>query len=81
MSSKPKTKTFIVHHRGRTKNGGCIILGGYLVSARNEKEAEKLLRESIGKHTKVITKYEAKENTLLYGIIIKINGGTILCKM
>jgi hypothetical protein len=72
MSSKPKTKIFIVHHRGRTKNGGCIVLDRYLVGARNEKEAEELLRKSIGKYTKVSAYCQAKENTLSQGIIIKI---------
>jgi hypothetical protein len=71
MSSKPKTKTFIVHHRGRTKNGGCIVLGIYLVAARNEFEAEQFLRKIIGKHTKVTVHCEAKENNLSHGTVIK----------
>lgn len=71
MSSKPKNvKTYIVHHRGKAHHGGYTILGRYIVGAKNEKEAEKFLRETIGKHAKVKVYYEDTKKTLSYGMVI-----------
>lgn len=71
MASKPKAKTFIVHHRGQAQHGGFTILGRYQVGARNEKEAESLLREVVGKHAKVKVYYEDKTKRISHGIVIK----------
>lgn len=71
MASKPKAKTYIVHHRGRANHGGFTVLGRYKIGARNEKEAEKLLRGIVGKHTKVNVYYEEKNKLVPHGTIIK----------
>lgn len=71
MASKPKNvRVFIVHHNGR-KNGGCVCLGRYKIGARNETEAETLLREVVGKHAKVKVYYEDLKSYMPYGNVIK----------
>lgn len=72
MASKPKrTKTFVVHHRGRSNSGGCLTFGRYLVGAKNEEEAEAILREKVGKHSKVRVYYEEKKKLLPYREVIR----------
>jgi hypothetical protein len=71
MASKPKTKNYIVHHRGQAHHGGYTVLGRYKVGARNEKEAEDLLKEVVGKHAKVKVYYEVKNILLSHGVVIK----------
>lgn len=68
MASKPKSKTFIVQHRGRIQNS-CMILGSYIVGARNAQEAEELLRNVIGKHAKVKVYYEDKNKVVPHGSV------------
>ncbi|ADO59992.1 hypothetical protein SKN87_26240 (plasmid) [Paenibacillus polymyxa] len=71
MSSKPKTKTYIVHHRGQVIHGGYTVLGRYKIGARNEKEAKQFLREKVGKHTKVKVYYEDKNSVVSHGSVVK----------
>jgi hypothetical protein len=71
MGSKPKSKTYIVHHRGQAEHGGYTILGRYKIGARNEMEAEDLLRGTVGKHAKVKVYYEEKEKVTSHGIVIR----------
>jgi hypothetical protein len=74
MASKPKAKTYIVHHRGKARDHpGNKILGRYRVGARNENEAENLLREHVGKHAKVKVYYQEREEKkfLSHGIIVR----------
>lgn len=71
MTSKPKSKTYIVHHRGQTNHGGYTVLGRYKIGARNEKEAEDLLRKEVGKHSKVKVYYEEWKSAVPHGIVIK----------
>lgn len=71
MSSKPKEKTYIVHHRGQANHGGYTVLGRYKVGARNEKEAESLLRKVVGKHAKVVVYYENQKDLVSHGTVIK----------
>ncbi|MGH0950769.1 hypothetical protein [Bacillus mycoides] len=71
MASKPKSKTFVVHHRGRASHGGCTILGSYRVGARNEKEAEGFVKQVIGKHAKVKTFRKLEENSVPYGNVVR----------
>lgn len=71
MASKPKCKTYIVLHRGQASHGGYTTLERYVVGARNEKETESLLRNIIGKHTKVSVYYEDKDKTVPHGVVIK----------
>lgn len=73
MASKPKSKTYIVHHRGQASHGGYTVLGRYKIGARNEKEAEEFLRKEVGKHAKVKVYYEEKKNLVSHGTIIKEN--------
>lgn len=73
MASKPKAKTFIVHHRGQAQHGGYTVLGRYQVGARNEKEAESLLRKVVGKHAKVHVYYEDKGKQIPHGIVVREN--------
>lgn len=69
MASKPKSKTFIVHQNGNYKQP--TVIGRYKVGARDKKEAESLLREVIGKHTKVRVYYEEKVKLVPHGTVIK----------
>jgi len=71
MSSKPKSKTYIVHQNGNF--GEPPVIGRYIVGARNKDESEQLLRAKIGKHTKVRFYYEelAKDKQVAYGTVIK----------
>lgn len=71
MVSKPKAKTFIVHHRGQAHHGGYTVLGRYRVGARNEKEAIELVRKEVGKHAKVRVYYEEKSKMLSHGIVVR----------
>lgn len=71
LASKPKSKTYIVHHRGQAHHGGYTVLGRYKVGARNEKEAESLLRDHVGKHAKVQVYYEEKVKVVPHGTVIK----------
>lgn len=71
MASKPKTKTFILLHRGQAHHGGYTVLGRYKVGARNPKEAEQFLREVIGKHVKIQVYYEDKKVKLTHGEVVK----------
>lgn len=72
MASKPKrSKTYIIHHRGQANHGGYTVLGRYRIGAKNEKEAEELLRGKVGKHAKVKVYYEEKEKLVSHGIIIR----------
>ena len=71
MASKPKSKTYIVHHRGQAHHGGYTVLGRYKVGARNEKEAEELLRGVVGKHAKVKVYYEDKKSSISHGMVIR----------
>ncbi|MEH6848185.1 hypothetical protein [Bacillus thuringiensis] len=71
MVSKPKSKTFVVHHRGQASHGGYTILGGYRVGARNEKEAEDFVKNKIGKHAKVKTYRQLEENTVPHGDVVE----------
>lgn len=66
MASKAKIKNYIVHH-----NGYCRCLGRYRIGAKNEKEAESLLRNLVGKHEKVRVYFELNTITLKRGEIIK----------
>ncbi len=62
MSSKVKhSKTYVVHHRGRSAARGCVIFGRYRVGARSEREAMVLLRRVVGKHSKVNVYFEVRE--------------------
>lgn len=69
MSNKLKCKTFIVHQNGTY--GQPTVIGRFRVGAKNEKDAERILRLKIGKHTKVRTYYEEKKDLLPYGVVIK----------
>jgi hypothetical protein len=70
MASKPKnTKMYVVHQNGNFKQP--TVIGRFRVGAKNEKEAEDILRKSIGKHTKVRTYYEEKKKLVPYGTVIK----------
>lgn len=71
MASKPKSNTYIVHHRGHTRDGGYTVLGRYKVGARNEKEAEDFLRKIVGKHTKVKVYYKDESSNIPHGTVIK----------
>lgn len=71
MASKPKCKTYIVLHRGQASHGGYTTLGRYIVGARNEKEAESLLRGSVGKHAKVSVYYEDKHKKVSHGTVTR----------
>lgn len=71
MASKPKSKTYIVHHRGQANNGGYTVLGRYKIGARSPREAEGLLRKVVGKHAKVCVYYEDKNVLLSCGTVIK----------
>jgi len=71
LASKPKSKTYIVHHRGQTIHGLYGVLGRYRVSARNEKEAEELLKGVVGKHAKVKVYYEDKKTHMIHGQVIR----------
>ena len=71
MGSKPKSKTYIVHHRGKSLQRGYTVLGRYKVGARNEKEAAKLLRETVGKHAKVQVYYVETKNLVAHGVVQK----------
>jgi hypothetical protein len=71
MTSKPKSKTYIMHHRGQAEHGGYTILGRYKVGARNRKEAEELLRGVVGKHAKVRVYFEDKTSSVVHGTIVK----------
>lgn len=70
MASKPKSRTFIVHHRGQAHHGGFTVLGRYRIGARNEKEAESLLKDVVGKHAKVKVYYEDKNLKTPHGEVI-----------
>lgn len=72
MASKPKSKTFIVHHRGQTNSGGFMVLGRYKIGARNPKEAEDLLRAVVGKHVKVKVYYEDKTRAMPHGVVTRL---------
>lgn len=74
MASKPKQRTFIVLHRGQSEHGIFTTLGRYRVGARNEKEAEDLVKAEVGKHIKVKVYYEEKRNLLSHGLVIKESG-------
>lgn len=71
MSSKPKSKTYIVHHNGTYRQP--TVIGRYRVGARNEDEAVKILRGSLGKHIKARVYYEEKNEAKLvpHGTVIK----------
>ncbi|PER55857.1 hypothetical protein CN495_08890 [Bacillus thuringiensis] len=71
MGRKKGVQTFIVHHRGRASHGGFTVIGRYRVGAKNEKNAEELLREEIGKHNKVSTYYADGKNDLKYGEVVR----------
>ncbi|MFF2531310.1 hypothetical protein ACFVS2_20620 [Brevibacillus sp. NPDC058079] len=71
MASKPKSKTYIVHHRGQAHHGGYTVLGRYKIGARNEKEAESLLRNVVGKHAKVKVYYEEKNEDIPHGNVTR----------
>ncbi|PLS19430.1 hypothetical protein CVD28_03165 [Bacillus sp. M6-12] len=71
MASKPKSRTFIVHHRGQANHGGYTVLGRYKVGARNEKEAEELLRGEVGKHAKTKVYYEDEKSFMPHGVVIR----------
>lgn len=71
MASKPKAKTYIVHHRGRGPLGTCMVHGRYKVGARNEKEAEDLLRQVVGKHAKVKVYYRDDKKYVPHGHVSK----------
>lgn len=66
MVSKPKSKTYIVHHRV-----GSLCKGRYRVGARNPKEAEDLLRKLLGKHMTTKMYYEVKDTFMPHGTIIE----------
>lgn len=71
MSNKKPANTYIVQHRGKSAERGCTVFGRYKVGAKNEKEAEALLREVVGKHAKVKVYYQVKN-----GVIV--SRGTVL---
>lgn len=71
MVSKPKSRTFIVLHRGRSHHGGFTVLGRYQVGARNEQEAEALVRTVVGKHAKVKVYFEDKTKKVQHGVVIE----------
>lgn len=73
MASKPKSKTYIVLHKQSSGGGRCNIgLGRYRIGARNPNEAEKLLRDKVGKHAKVYVYYEEKNESkfLAHGTVV-----------
>ncbi|WCK57389.1 hypothetical protein PP175_25315 (plasmid) [Aneurinibacillus sp. Ricciae_BoGa-3] len=74
MASKPKSRTYIMHHRGRAQHGGFTVLGRYKVGARNEKEAETFLREVVGKHAKVSVYYEETIDLVHHRSVIQQSG-------
>lgn len=69
MSSKPKSKTFVLIHGGNY--GEPHAKARYLVGAKNEKEAEEILKKKIGKHAKVNVYYKDENNRVKYGEVIK----------
>lgn len=72
MANKKKyKKTYILLHRGRSKDKGCIVFGRYRVGAKNKKDALTLLKNEIGKHCNIEVYYEEKSNLLEVGSIIK----------
>jgi hypothetical protein len=70
VASKPKSKTYIVHHNGQAHHGGYTTLARYKVGARNEDEAVQMVRGIVGKHVKVRVYYEEKENLVSHGTVI-----------
>jgi hypothetical protein len=66
MASKPKSRTYIVHHRV-----GSLAMGRYQIGARNAEEAEKMLRDKLGKHITAKVYYEDKNKSIPYGTVIK----------
>jgi 2'-5' RNA ligase len=68
MSSKPKSKTFIMHEMGSFRQ--LTVKGRYKVGARNEKEAEELLRSVLGKPTSVRVYYEEKGALVPHGTVM-----------
>lgn len=74
MASKVKKYNhYIVLHSGKTKAMGCTILGRYIVAAKNEKEAEGFVRNHIGKHVKVRTYYQIKEDKVQEYVNLRYN--------
>lgn len=72
MASKPKTKTFSVKHRGQTHSGYYGVLGVYRVGARNEKEAEKIVKTVVGKHAKTVVFFQPRGEPIPHGEIIEV---------
>ena len=68
MSSKPKSKVYIVLQGGNF--GQPRTIGRYRVGARNEREAEEILRDHLGKHIKARTYYEVKDAFMPHGMVI-----------
>lgn len=64
MASKPKSRTFIVHYRV-----GSMAKARYRIGARNEKEAEELLRNLLGKHITAKVYYEDKNKITAHGLV------------
>lgn len=64
IASKPKSKTYIVHHRV-----GSIVRGRYRIGARNVKEAEQLLRNKLGKHITAKVYYEDNSRKTPHGTV------------
>jgi hypothetical protein len=68
MVSKPKLSNYIVLQYGTY--GQPTVVRRYRVGARNEAEAEQLLRNRLGKHVQVKVYYKHQDVTLLHGTII-----------
>lgn len=70
MASKTKnSKTYVVHQNGNFRER--TVIGRFLVGAKNPKQAEEFLRDTIGKHTKVRVYYEEKNKLVSYGEVIR----------
>lgn len=64
MASKVKRYNHYIVLRRNRSQAGYMISGRYIVAAKNEKEAEQLVRNQIGKHTDVKTYYQIKEDKI-----------------
>jgi hypothetical protein len=69
MASKVKnSKVYIVLQGGNY--GQPTTIGRYRVGAKNEREAEEILRNHLGKHIKARTYYEVKDAFMPHGMVI-----------
>lgn len=69
MASKPKCKIYRCVEFAKTINLGCTCTGVYLVSAKNEKDAENILKIKIGKHKHIRATLQNSQSDRPYGTI------------